>query len=1108
MAKFNSEERRAAWRSWLRQDPGLSEAAVEAGTAAALAAGDHGLGSSGAAACARLAMGLRLTPEIVAGVAREQAGVDEFIATMPSLDPVNGLTTEAIAELGRVVSERRLAYAALSRRESPPWLPAISAMTGGDAVLAGPASPAPVPPVAPIAPSPAAASPAVPPTAVGSAFSMQGFLSEHGILVLSYVGASLLIVATLLFEVYGTSGADGVTRFAAVLLLTLFFAAAGGVALNSQRLRLVGRSYVAVAALMTPLDFAAAYNFLVLGSRGVTVAMAVLLAGGTSAALYGVLAARLRSPAYAHMAMLALAVGWGAATQVLELRAGAGTAFAALGLVYVVVAEWPGPLRTTAGLWRPGTAWYLHATALVAAGLTVFAGADLHLEPAMAYLAGTLTVVGGFYLVHAQVARSASSAGLGVAAALGAWGAVLVALDVGEWAGAAFSLGVPAVVALRRARTRSRLAQTFGPWSGPTLHLSAAVGATWTAARLGVVGPHRGALFSAATLALLAAAYLVDAEGRSAPWTAGVGLGSAALAYLAMLFLPELGAWRGVAFVPAAAVLFGLEARRGARAASLRPGAGLVAHGAAMVALGLALPAATGWEMTAVLAALTSVYGVRAAPTARRARLWVPALGVSATVLQASYPLALRPAEVALALVALAWAYLFAAHLGGGREVRLGLLAGGALQALAVALLPVAPDGLFCLLLAGAGGVGIGIAVRERRPAWLAVSTPLVTLAWYHLAVALLPPPAHPVADDLVRVFAPLPVVYAGVALVLRARAGRAWMRPLALSAALVASGVVLGGLGASDYLVLGWSLLVYSLVIYVFAVVERAPLGALAAAVTLAGGVVALMHSAGASSWLYPVAMLALSACVYLLAVAWRRAGWVDPSWELAHRTAGLGGAALSVLGAFSASVEPSGSQALAGLAATLGFSALVYFDARLHGAAVLEYVAGLAATAGFYWLARLAAATNPQFYLAPIGFGVTGLGLAAAHDGRLRVDRRLVQAVTGAGLAMILGTSALQALAETVPWSYTGLLVAEAAGAVLAGVGMRNRTLVLGGSAAVALASLRALVLLQQRYPLYVVFGAVALLLLVVAGVLSIVRDSLPAARTSLTRNWHDWD
>jgi hypothetical protein len=39
--------------------------------------------------------------------------------------------------------------------------------------------------------------------------SMQEFLTENGILVLSYVGAFLLIVATLLFEIYGTSGSDG-----------------------------------------------------------------------------------------------------------------------------------------------------------------------------------------------------------------------------------------------------------------------------------------------------------------------------------------------------------------------------------------------------------------------------------------------------------------------------------------------------------------------------------------------------------------------------------------------------------------------------------------------------------------------------------------------------------------------------------------------------------------------------------------------------------------------------------------------------------------------------------------------------------------------------------
>src|ERR1700674_455976 len=99
--------------------------------------------------------------------------------------------------------------------------------------------------------------------------SLQEFLSENSILVVSYMGAFLLFVATLLFELY-TIKLAGELRFGGVLGLDLIFAAAGVGGLRSKRLRIVGQTYVAIFALLAPLVFVAAYVFLDLHAKGIT----------------------------------------------------------------------------------------------------------------------------------------------------------------------------------------------------------------------------------------------------------------------------------------------------------------------------------------------------------------------------------------------------------------------------------------------------------------------------------------------------------------------------------------------------------------------------------------------------------------------------------------------------------------------------------------------------------------------------------------------------------------------------------------------------------------------------------------------------------------------
>src|SRR5439155_8219112 len=129
------------------------------------------------------------------------------------------------------------------------------------------------------------------------------------ILILSSLGAFLLIVATVLFELYGGTDVPGWVRFGAVLALAVAFGAAGWACFRSARLKVVGQTYVAIFALMAPLSGVAAYVFLELGAQGITEQEAVASIGISSAALYAVLALRLDSRAYAVLSLVALPIG-------------------------------------------------------------------------------------------------------------------------------------------------------------------------------------------------------------------------------------------------------------------------------------------------------------------------------------------------------------------------------------------------------------------------------------------------------------------------------------------------------------------------------------------------------------------------------------------------------------------------------------------------------------------------------------------------------------------------------------------------------------------------------------------------------------------------------
>jgi hypothetical protein len=182
---------------------------------------------------------------------------------------------------------------------------------------------------------------------------------------------------------------------------------------------------------------------------------------------------------------------------------------------------------------------------------------------------------------------------------------------------------------------------------------------------------------------------------------------------------------------------------------------------------------------------------------------------------------------------------------------------------------------------------------------------------------------------------------------------------------------------------------------------------------------------------------------------------------------------------------------------------------DARLHKMPAFDYLAALTASVGSYWIARYAGADNPQWYVAAPGLALVACGLSLLVDRRFTAPQAsTANALIAFGAGGLLGTTAVQTLDPALSVSlYTGILLVESIAALLVGIATRSRVLVLAGGAGAALASLRALVILIQEVPLFIVFGLVAIVLLGGAAALAVLRARFADARTAMARSWHDW-
>src|SRR5579859_726217 len=846
---------RTAWDEWAQRElaayPHRRTAAVDAAAQALRS----GLSPQAAVIAARLEAGAPIPPLELRALWDEVLLVDRLASDLRALKPSGELSAAGLAQLWRNYGARLQALRDLYDKAAA-TMPAT------------PLSTELIPPAATRAP--------VTPAPPGP--SLREYFADNSILVISIAGAFLLIVATLLFEIYGSTGLGGEVRFTGVLVLNLVFGAAGYLCFGRPRLRLVGQTYLAIFALMAPLTVAAAWVFLSLESRGISRELAVGLGGLGCSILYAILGVRLPSRGYAALSMIALPVGW--TGLLLAAHAGTGTApwLTALALAYVGVA-FP-PSRS------PG-------------GLVLF----------------------------------------------------------------------------------TRIAEPF-------IHGAAVFALAWSVAQA-------------------ISEWAVTFDTSQLSFQLSVTLGLLALAY-------------------------GFYCWRSRRAWMLW----------------------TVWA-AASLAVLAAIYAIGAR--------WMP-----------------------------------------GRALRNFVRIGAAAQAALPVLFSAGPDGLMAVSLLATAGVGLLFALEDRQPAWLLLAAGITTVDWYWLAKSLLPPPPQPTADTLILTYSPVPVVCGVIGLVLRLGRRPRWSWPLYAVGGLVAIGVASSAVTQGDLTLAGRALAVYAGLAYVATAIDRWWPGVVAASAAAAAAVLLLLGAATAANYWYPVAISALAILIYGGHAAWARSDFTR-----AHRLAAFTIAGIAAASSFAVPDfwEKSSTGSIAALGALIVTAALVFIDGRLYRRALLEYASPALASLGGFWIARYLGIDNLQATAVLPGAVLIAIGLIAPQDKRRPGELVLWRAAIIAGALVLMGASALQSVTEDAAGSYTTLWVIEAVAALMIGIGARSRTLVLAGGAGLALGALRALFLILQEVQVYVVFGVIAILLLVGAGVLAATRDRLAGARAAARQSWDDW-
>ncbi|MFI5282166.1 MAG: hypothetical protein ACHQ0J_03460 [Candidatus Dormibacterales bacterium] len=443
-----------------------------------------GLPADAVAALLRVRLGSQ-DPALRARIGLEQAYCDNVRRDLADMVARGLVSTAETAAVDRDFQARLDALAT--------WQKPIAASIPAAPGAAAPAAAGP--PAAAIAPPPAAPKA---PSVRGP--SLRDLFAEHSVVILASLGAFLLVVATVLFELYGTVGLGGEVRLGAVVALNLILAVAGYMASRQDRLRAVGRIYTGLAAALLPLVGIAAWTFLALGSRGVTVDQALAATAIACAIAYGFLGRQLDLRAYGEMSGLALLVAaWGLSGAL----AGDHWRSAGLGLAPLAFTVWT---RAVPDRVFSNFAWY------GAAGALAGVGAALRFNQSGWEWTATLAAVAAAYLASQAVVPNNYRGWIGEAALVLAATAANGPLGLGSYHFVLPMLVAAPLIALDRAtKFLGPLGRLYRPH--PALLQLAVIAGVLLAA-----GQGSGGDLSPAAVALWFAVgiYLVDfALGRS-----------------------------------------------------------------------------------------------------------------------------------------------------------------------------------------------------------------------------------------------------------------------------------------------------------------------------------------------------------------------------------------------------------------------------------------------------------------------------------------------------------------------------------------------------------------------------------------------------------------